>query len=149
MAAAALNPPRILPDENRHELSHDRTPPVAPADAYANKITALKDCYRWEDEETRAWAVHLLEAMPDEVKDFGLDAIMKELDRSDEQGHKEVINEELLYRAIEAAAPPGAAPVMMRQVRKVSERYHERTAGGKSDPSCEGLRQTGLSEGRQ
>jgi hypothetical protein len=109
----------------------------------------LQDRYRWQDEETRAWAGYLLEAMPDEVKDFGLDHIMKELDKATETGGTASVNTELFFRAIAASAPPGMAPVMMRQVRKVSERYHERTAGGKSDPSCEGLRQTGLSEGRQ
>jgi hypothetical protein len=149
MAAAALNPPRILPDEDRHELSLDRTPPVAPADAYSNKIASLKDRYRWQDEETRAWAGHLLEAMPDEVKDFGLDRIMKELDKAAEPEGAAAVNTEIFYRAIEAAAPPGVAPAMMRQVIKVSERYHERTAEETSDPSCEGLRQKGLDEGRQ
>jgi hypothetical protein len=148
MAAAARNPSQILPDENRHELSLDLAPPVAPADAYAKKIASLQDRYRWQDEETRAWAVHLLEAMPDEVKDFGLDALMKELDKATEQESTAALHTELFYRAIKAAAPPGVAPAMMLQVRRLSERYHERTTGGKSDTSCEGLRQTGLNEGR-
>jgi hypothetical protein len=149
MTAAALKPSRILPDENRHEQSLDRTPPVAPAAAYANRIASLQDRYRWQDEETRAWAAHLLEAMPDEVKDFGLDHIIKELDKATEQASAAAVNTEIFYRAIEVSAPPGVAPAMMRQVRKISERYHDRTAEEKSDPSCEGMRQTRLSEGGQ
>ncbi len=149
MAAAARNPSRILPDENQHELSPDRTPPVAPAAPYANRIASLQDRYRWQDEQTRAWAGHLLEAMPDEVKDFGLDHIMKELDKATEPEGTGAINTELFFRTIEVSAPPGMAPAMMRQVRKVSERYRERTADDASDPSGEGLPQPGLSEGRQ
>jgi hypothetical protein len=138
---AALNLPETVPDAKQHELHADRKPPVAPADAYSSKIASFKDRYRWEDEATRDWAVYLIEAMPDEVKDFGLDAIMKELDRSDEQERTAFINEELLYRAIEASAPPGLAPVMMRQVRGVSERYRDRAAQGRADASCKGFEQ--------
>ena len=73
---------------------------------------------------------------------------MKELDKATEQESAAAVNTEIFYRAIEVSAPPGVAPAMMRQVRKISERYHERTAEEISDPSCEGLRQKGLDEGR-
>ncbi len=149
MGAAALNQSGALPRKQHHELNVERTPPVAPPDAYSNKIASLKDRYRWEDEETRAWAGHLLEAMPEEVKEFGLDHIMKELDRAVQPKGAAAVNTELFYRAIEASAPPGVAPAMMRQVRKVSGQYRERTADDASDPSGEGLPQPGLSEGRQ
>jgi hypothetical protein len=139
MAKAALNQAGTAADEKLHALSDDRKPPVAPADAYSKKIASFKDRYRWESEKTRDWAVHLLEAMPDEVKDFGLDHIIKQLDQVNEPEGTAAVNSELFYRAIEASAPPGLAPAMMRQVRRVSEQYRDRAAQGKADASCEGF----------
>lgn len=139
MAGAALNQPGTLPDGREHVLSADRTPPVAPADAYSKKIASFKDRYRWEDEKTRDWAVHLIEAMPDEVKDFGLDHIMQELDHVNESEGTAAVNPELFYRAIEASVPPGAAPAMMRQIGRLSKQYHESKAGGQADTSRGGF----------
>jgi hypothetical protein len=139
MATAAFNHSGTLSVEKQHEPRGDLNPPAAAGDEYSKKIASLKDRYRWEDEETRAWAVHLLDAMPDEVKDFGLDVIMKELDKTNEPGRTAVVNAELFYRAIEAAAPPGAAPAMMRQVRRLSEQYHNSEAHGKADTACNGF----------
>ncbi len=148
-ATATLNRAGTGADQKRREPDVAGMPPAASPDAYAKKIASIQERYPWDDEETRAWAVHLLEAMPDEVKDFGLDHLMHELDKAIESEGTASVNNELLYRAIEAAAPPGVAPAMMRQVRKLSARYRDRAIDGKPDPSREGLRQTGLSEGRQ
>ncbi len=135
MTAAAFNQSGTLPDEKQHELSVDRKPAVAPADAYAKKLASFKDRYRWEDEETRDGAVNLIEAMPDEVKDFGLDHIMQELDKVNESEGTAAVSPERFYRAIEASAPPGAAPAMMRQIRRLSKQYHESKTGGQADTS--------------
>jgi hypothetical protein len=139
MTEAAFNQSHTRPDEKQHGLSVDHRPAVASADAYEKQIASFKDRYRWEDEETRDWAVNLIEAMPDEVKDFGLDHIMQELDKVNDSEGTAAVNPERFYRAIEAAAPPGVAPAMMRQIRRLSKQYYDRRTAGKADTSRGGF----------
>ena len=127
---------------------HHKTPPSG-QDAFSEKLASFKERYVWENQEILNRAVYLLEAMPDEAKATGLEGIMRELDSSSSPEKREAVDEELFYRAIEAAAPPGLAPVMMKQVRRLSEHYNNGRAVKEADTPDDELIRDFTAEGRQ
>lgn len=139
MTEAAFSDAETVPGEKPYEMSEDLKPTAAAPDEYSQKIASFKDRYLWEDKETSTWAMHLLEAMPEEAKDFGLDGIIKELDKNSGPERTVPLNEALFYRAIEAAAPPDIVPVMMHQVSRLSEQYHNSRAQENADTSSDGF----------
>ncbi len=139
MAGAAFSNPGTDPPARQHEPGEDITAPSTPRDGYSQKISSFKDRYLWEDDETREWALYLLEAMPDEAKDFGLDGIVKELDKICGPERTAPLNAAAFYQAIEAAAPPDVAPLMMQQVRRLSQHYHNSRAHERDDNSRNGF----------
>lgn len=150
MTGAAFSDAETVPGEKPYEMSEDLKPTAAAPDKYSQKIASFKDRYLWEDEETSTWAIYLLEAMPEEAKDFGLDGIIKELDKNSGPERTVPLNAALFYRAIEAAAPPDIVPVMMHQVRRLSEHYHNSRAQEKADMSRDEFQHNLVSEeGRQ
>jgi hypothetical protein len=139
MAGAAFSNPGTDPPTRQLNPGEDLKAPPAPRDGYSQKIASFKDRYLWEDEETSEWALYLLEAMPDEAKDFGLDGIIKELDKICGPERTAPLNEAAFYQAIEAAAPPDVAPLMMQQVRRLSQHYHNSRAHERADNSLNGF----------
>jgi hypothetical protein len=128
MAGAAFSNPGTDPLTKQHDPGEDLKAPSAPREGYSQKIASFKDRYLWEDDQTREWALYLLEAMPDEAKDFGLDGIIKELDKNCGPERTAPLNAAAFYQAIEAAAPPNVTPLMMQQVRRLSEYYYNSRA---------------------
>ena len=139
MAVAAFSKPDTDPLTRQHDAGEDLKAPSTPREGYSQKISSFKDRYLWEDDETREWALHLLEAMPDEAKDFGLDGIVKELDKNCGPERTAPLNAAVFYQAIEAAAPPDVAPLMMQQVMRLSQRYYNSRAQERADNSCDGF----------
>lgn len=126
MAETAFAHPGTEPFENGSDSGGDHKPPDEPSHEYAEKIASFKNRYRWDNEETREWAIYLLGTIPEEAKAVGLDRIINELDKSVGSEGSTTVNETVFYRAIEAAAPPAIAAAMMQQVRRLSERYYNR-----------------------
>jgi hypothetical protein len=139
MAGAAFSNPDTDPLTRQHDAGEDLKAPSTPRDGYSQKISSFTDRYLWEDDETREWALHLLEAMPDEAKDFGLDGIVKELDKNCGPERTAPLNAAAFYQAIEAAAPPYVAPLMMQQVMRLSQRYYNSRAQERADNSRDGF----------
>jgi hypothetical protein len=133
----------------QHGLSAHHKMPPSGQDAFSEQLASFKERYVWENQEMLNRAVCLLEAMPDEAKALGLEGIMRELDRSSSPEGREAVDEELFYRAIEAAAPPGLAPVMMKQVRRLSEGYKNGRAVKEAETADDELFQGFTAEGRK
>jgi hypothetical protein len=139
MAGAAFSNPGTDPLTKLHDPGEDLKVPSAPREGYSQKIASFKDRYLWEDDETREWALYLLEAMPDEAKDSGLDGIIKELDKNCGPERTAPLNAAAFYQAIEAAAPPHVTPLMMQQVRRLSEYYYNSRAHERTHNSGDGF----------
>ena len=146
---AAGNTAHSPAGSEQHGLSAHHKMPPSGQDAFSEKLASFKERYVWKNQEILNRAVYLLEAMPDEAKASGLEGIMRELDRSSSPEGIESVDEELFYRAIEAAAPPGLAPVMMKQVRRLSERYKNGRAVKEADTPDDELFQDFTAEGRK
>jgi hypothetical protein len=139
MAGAPFSNPGTDPLTKQHDPGDDLKSPSAPRDGYSQKIASFKDRYLWENDETREWALYLLEAMPDEAKDFGLDGIIRELDKNCGPERNAPLNAAAFYQAIEAAAPTDVAPFMMQQVRRLSQHYYNSRAHERADNPRDGF----------
>ena len=122
------------------------TGPLFPEDAFAEKVTALKERYEWADEETEDLAGHLLELMPDPARETGVEALMKELDRKIITEGNDTVDENIFFQALEDTAPSHLAPVMMDSIKRYSQQYKAGTTDKTFEQSPDELSQEVMSK---
>ena len=115
-------------------------------DEFSEKIESFKEKYQWEDTEARELAGHILEMMPDDAKEPGLEALTSSLDGAIAEG--EEVNEEMLYQAIESTVPPHAAPIMLKSLKESVDKYKSGEEGESSRNSANKLYQDFLNKNK-
>ncbi|GEM_PF-4397325 len=85
---------------------------------FEQRMQDFKEKYEWSDRETMNVAEHLINIIPEQFRDSGLTATMKNLDQAQQQGGSGTVDEAMLLQSVEKIMPEQYRPQLQGIIEK-------------------------------
>jgi hypothetical protein len=109
-----LKTPSKLPEVQ----AQDQKTQEAKAQEFEKRVLDFKDKYKWDNPATTNLGEYLIGTIPEQFRDSGLTAMIKNLDEAQQQEGAGAVDERMLLQSIEKLIPENIRPSFRKNVEK-------------------------------
>jgi hypothetical protein len=113
-----LKTPSKVPEVQAQDSKTPSKVPEAQAQEFEKRVQDFKGKYKWDDPATTNLGEYLIGTIPEQLRDSGLTAMIKNLDEAQQQEGATAVDERMLLQSIEKLIPENIRPSFRKNVEK-------------------------------